>query len=890
MEMNWQGITLDFVVKLPRSKLPEVAEPYDSILVYEEGENLEASFGSGTVGSSVSSGGSSFWCLQGIGPGQCHDYTTIGYFAYLKLSSKKASYSQAIRSSSTMLTCFIIVLVLWHQALPTSAETTDTQYRAYAQSLLEYRYGMTLTEKMRLENEFQKQYLKWRNPNNPYGSGITSVTELWIQNIIPSDIPFTVEDARYQPKKESPGRNEFVWEGLRTLNDIAYVGVDDVHREELEDLRVFATTAEDYLKTHIRLQFLQSDGVSDLLALSADVARIFLALESHHRPWVSSFTQVELIKTNWLKWCVDELNIGEKLARLTQRNRHTPRMSTEEWVEAFASIQLAAGRIEMFRSSLEKFNENQSSIPIHQLVNDMDVLGKAFADYAQKYRSITWEHVLGTEARRYLGIIASAPPATPGLNLRKVTNIPDEIIVLFHLLPTPENVQLEYLRLAEIFHLLVWNRGQSTEGDRDDERGFVLGDAYHLYQKFEEAANAPRSPDSADSTDDFIWVERWKDAKLLRHAYAKAVDTRYRSYAESLREYIYGMTGHKELQIKEELTALYFKWISSNDPYSATSITGLLIDRIIPKGIPFMVENVREPTDDMSLAYIEFVWASLMALDKFAYLFAEVNRAFQRDEVAKAYEKRLKAEIPLALGGSNDVFSPSDIDEFDQADMNFRITRVHEALTFGTFSMVSSIVQAELIERYWSEWCFGKIAVALYRHDRYRRLPWLGQAFPSSQLALGRMQLLELSLNAFLEQRKQLPQTEWSEHVVRGVERTVATMQSTMNEVTEMYRRDNEARQIYPGYEVPELMDLLPTPDASAASLSGGAGPSSNPVMDEHVGVNSAAAHDHGLSTDHFQGLSLDTSRTMTEHGQARTRRSRRQRSGTGSSNLEYRG
>ncbi|TPX39733.1 hypothetical protein SeLEV6574_g07008 [Synchytrium endobioticum] len=33
MERNWQGITLDFVVKLPRSKLPGVAEPYDSILV-----------------------------------------------------------------------------------------------------------------------------------------------------------------------------------------------------------------------------------------------------------------------------------------------------------------------------------------------------------------------------------------------------------------------------------------------------------------------------------------------------------------------------------------------------------------------------------------------------------------------------------------------------------------------------------------------------------------------------------------------------------------------------------------------------------------------------------------------------------------------------------------
>ncbi|TPX42291.1 hypothetical protein SeLEV6574_g05676 [Synchytrium endobioticum] len=105
-----------------------------------------------------------------------------------------------------------------------------------------------------------------------------------------------------------------------------------------------------------------------------------------------------------------------------------------------------------------------------------------------------------------------------------------------------------------------------------------------------------------------------------------------------------------------------------------------------------------------------------------------------------------------------------------------------------------------------------------------------------------------------------------------------------------MYQRDNEARQIYPGYEAPELMDPLPIPDASAASSSRGAGPSSNPVMDERVAVSSAAAGDHGLSTDDFQWLSLDISRTMTEHGQVRTRGSRRQRSVPGSSNLEYRG
>ncbi|TPX53227.1 hypothetical protein SeMB42_g00927 [Synchytrium endobioticum] len=36
------------------------------------------------------------------------------------------------------------------------------------------------------------------------------------------------------------------------------------------------------------------------------------------------------------------------------------------------------------------------------------------------------------------------------------------------------------------------------------------------------------------------------------------------------------------------------------------------------------------------------------------------------------------------------------------------------------------------------------------------------------------MKLMDLSLSAFLEQRKQLPQTEWSQHEIRKLEETVA--------------------------------------------------------------------------------------------------------------------
>ncbi|TPX41388.1 hypothetical protein SeMB42_g05600 [Synchytrium endobioticum] len=75
---------------------------------------------------------------------------------------------------------------------------------------------------------------------------------------------------------------------------------------------------------------------------------------------------------------------------------------------------------------------------------------------------------------------------------------------------------------------------------------------------------------------------------------------------------------------------------------------------------------------------------------------------------------------------------------------------------------------------------------------------------------------------------------------------------------------------------------------ASAACSSGGGGPSSNPGMNERIGVDSVAARDHGSSAGHFQGLSQDTSRTMTEHGQASSRENEGQ--GPGSSTRENRG
>ncbi|TPX48072.1 hypothetical protein SeLEV6574_g02249 [Synchytrium endobioticum] len=641
--------------------------------------------------------------------------------------------------------------------------------------------------KHNLEGKLNDLYLKWKDPDDSYGSGIDSITELWIQNIIPEDIPFTVEDTRYQLNEKSPGRNEFVWEGLRTLNDFAYVGVDDVHREELEDLRVFATTAEDYLKTRIRWQFLQSVGASDLLALSADVARIFLALESHHRPWVSSFTQVELIKTNWLKWCVDELNIGEKLARLTEMDEVTLRQSKDKWVEALAFSQLAAGRIALIQSALEKFNKDHSSIPIHQLVNDMAVLKKAFTDYDRNCGFMTWTHVLGTAASHYREIMQSAPPASSQAD----PVIPDEVISLFHLLPPSENVPPKYLDLAATYHLFNWNRGQFVEGDHDQDFELLLGDAYHLYSAYGVAACAARSSQSARPTDDGSWATRLLvDAEELRHTYAAAVDTRYRSYAQSMREYRHGITDmlHDEMKLMGELVELYSRWKVSkvlDDGNEITSITALLIRQIVPEGIPVTETTLWEPVEGNSQSHNEFVREVLRALLPFTYLWAyceveDVHRHILEDLRVWIFKRQhqLETQIRLAMGGSHGFFADSPEDGFDIFDLHDRIAQVNEALKSDTVPVISSLTQKEFLYPDYLSWCIGinikKSLDKVYKTSR-KDLLWPEEAYglALSQLVVGRLQLMDRSVSAFLEQCKHLPRTKWSEREINDLKLAV---------------------------------------------------------------------------------------------------------------------
>ncbi|TPX36083.1 hypothetical protein SeLEV6574_g08103, partial [Synchytrium endobioticum] len=105
--------------------------------------------------------------------------------------------SRAMRSVSTMLTCFIIVLVLWQQVLPATAETTDAQYKRYAEQLRRDRLEMTAEKQEQLQNNLltmytNGNYIRLPNCNQGLdGSDITLITDL----LILSTIPFIIKDA-----------------------------------------------------------------------------------------------------------------------------------------------------------------------------------------------------------------------------------------------------------------------------------------------------------------------------------------------------------------------------------------------------------------------------------------------------------------------------------------------------------------------------------------------------------------------------------------------------------------------------------------------------------------------------------------------------------------------
>ncbi|TPX44320.1 hypothetical protein SeLEV6574_g04557, partial [Synchytrium endobioticum] len=811
-----------------------------------------------------------------------------------------------------MLTSFIIIiLVLWHQALPTIAEITDAEYSSYADSLRKYRQGMTPEKKEQLRQGLRALYGRWTDPNHPYPTEFTSITGLLIEAVIPKKLCiYMVANAVEPTIGMSLAHNEFVWEGLKTIHDFTYFSYDDVHRGEIQHLRALTAAYEERLKAQIRIQLFGQTEPSEMSTLSAKLTQSYVAKES--RPWVSSFTQVEIIKMNWLNWCVDEFNVDTTLARFTEMDEDTVRELKRELVDVLASIQLVAGRIELIQSSLAEFNVEHPSIPVGQLINDMESLKKSFAECAQKYRSITWKHVLGTDVSYYFGIIASAPLATPGLeddseasrqaDPRKVQGIPDEVLSLFLQLPPPENVPPEYLELAKRFHKLVVDRGIFID-EWDEQLKSRFGDTSTLYERFNEAASAARLSQVAGSTDDGSWpAPLLEDARQLRDQYATAADARYRFYAASLREYRdIGMPHEEKEQLRKEMEALYVEWRDITDSYGSgiASITCLLIAAILPKNIPFTEDNLREPHNGMSLAHNEFVWE---ALETLASAYWPDNGVSQRvheviRDLAPEYQKQLMDQIRPAFFGCADVLKA-----FVACSYSSRVAQAYSALESAQRPRVSSFTQVELIMSMWIE-CSGEISSSFTPTSIHMSDEDLGNVLSSLQSVVARMQLMELSLLAFLSECI-IPQTAWWKMTIKAWSDKGYAMQRTTSDYnyrsrwylqccpcwTAAHGTEKDAVSLLEfledgrdsrgqGYlrletqfcnfiiaRLPEnplitnsrfstitlsKLNRLSPEAASAARLRECGGATHDSFMADHIGVYSVGARGHGASTSH---------------------------------------
>ncbi|TPX38780.1 hypothetical protein SeLEV6574_g07630 [Synchytrium endobioticum] len=772
--------------------------------------------------------------------------------------------------------------------LPSHSVVVNNVDMAYAQSLREYRYGMTFREKRGLADKLEVLYSEWENRNvrftlvfdvrltNCYqyhpGTGITSIIDLLIQYVLPRSIPFTKHHVWYPLGEKLSAYNEFVLEGLRTLEDFAYVPVDDIWKGALERLRALAKTYEQELKFQVRSDLLRPVFVSDMLAISTEILRTYLALESAERPRVSSFTQAEFIERNWLNWCVDELNIDEKLARVTEMDENALRESKGELVDALVSIQLAAARIQLVESSFSTFNLQQSNILLNQLVQ----LREAFVDYVQKCRSITWTYALGTEASHYLGKIESAPlgmennyEASSEADLKNVQGIPDYVISMFHLLPTPENVPREYLELATRYHQLVLTRvGKISNVNLN----IVWADAVHLSAIYGKAASAAGVDENDGPIDYCSWaVHLSENANLLRRAYAEAADARYRTCAELLHDHRYGMTYYKYYHLQRERETLYWKWKDPNDPYGSgiNSIAALLIDTIIPEAIPFTEENVRELTDDMSLAHNEFVWEGLQTLENFAHFrVLEVDRGklVGLCALVTTAKEKLKTQIRSIFFGSADVL-----------DISTEVSRTYLALESAERPRVSSFTQAVFIETNWRTWCVDE----LYIDEKVARLTYLDEdalreskeefvdALASIQLAAGKIQLIGSSLSMFLEQRKHLSQSACLKS--HDWDRILCFMRKNTAEYQAIARGyiDGPCSR----WTNAEARRYLETVNSELEEMTA------------CIGINSVSARDHGASTSSHRGVVQWLSqRVMTEHeaGHTTLHTNARQHHGTG--------
>ncbi|TPX36082.1 hypothetical protein SeLEV6574_g08104 [Synchytrium endobioticum] len=408
--------------------------------------------------------------------------------------------SRAMRSVSTMLTCFIVTLLLWQHALPTIAEITDEQYRHYAESFRRYSLEMTSDQQQQLQDTLLTQYMKWKT-QVPYGSGIISIEDLMIHCTIPFDIQHAAQTLWSQVEGMSQSHNEFVWEVLKTFYDFALFleshNILPAHKEALQTLRGWKLQQQIQLNVQIRLSM---GGLDDffspvfssvgMIELNARIAKVNKAVKDRTFV-VDSLTQTEFIGMFYRDWCIDK-NIHQAVAAAEEESQRGAFLCSDAELYALALSQLVVGRLQLITLSVSAFLEELRSRPQSEWLNyeivrleslvtfiQADTEGHQMrADRYMERWSESWRLLLGHDVGEYRQKMESEFKVFVGWGMPQKDFFSPELSQILSQLPVPENVPPTYLELAARYNEVQFHMSPSHS----------TMELYHIYNAAASAA------------------------------------------------------------------------------------------------------------------------------------------------------------------------------------------------------------------------------------------------------------------------------------------------------------------------------------------------------------------------------------------------------------------
>ncbi|TPX42020.1 hypothetical protein SeLEV6574_g05804 [Synchytrium endobioticum] len=386
-------------------------------------------------------------------------------------------FPRAMRSVSTMLTCFIVTLLLWQHALPTNAEITDAQYKRYAEQLRRDRLEMTAEKQQQLQNNLLAQCNKW------------NIAGLMIYSIIPPKMVDAAQTLWNPVSKMSQSHNEFIWELLKFLQPFAlFLGghnIHPVHKSGLQNLRDWMWHQHKYLGDQIRLAMGESQGFFSedpdqvgMIDLNAEVTRVNEALMFYRIPVVYSLTQTELIEVFYDDWCIGD-RIYQALAVADEQYAFGIFVCSNDELYALALSQLVVGRLQLMKRSISAFLKECTSrarsewldkeiVRLESLVTSIQAKTEVFQIIAKMYMekwSRNWTGLLGNDVGEYRQKMESEFKEYIGGRRARREVFPLDWSEILSRLPVPEYVPPTYLEFAA-----KYNEMQYQMSDEESSR------------------------------------------------------------------------------------------------------------------------------------------------------------------------------------------------------------------------------------------------------------------------------------------------------------------------------------------------------------------------------------------------------------------------------------